>query len=77
VQICGLWNLVFRVAFFLAASYIVRIERVFASAGNDTSEFLSRLSCGVGVVGGWSGAGYLSRQPRSAADVLELSGEVG
>lgn len=55
----NLWFVEFGVqgGFFLAASYIVRIELVFASAGNDTSEFLPRLSCGVGLAGGWSGAG--------------------
>lgn len=37
---------------FLAASYIVRIERVFLTAGNDTSEFLPRLSCCVGLAEG-------------------------
>jgi len=52
---CGganLWFVEFGVqgGFFFAASYIVRIERVFATAGNDTSEFLSRLSCGVVLV---------------------------
>ena len=41
--------------FWLAASLqrpTLRVERVFLAAGNDTSEFLPRLSCCVGLAEG-------------------------
>ena len=58
-KFCGLWNLVFRVASSLQRPTLCGLSEFVVTAGNDTSEFLSRLSscwCGLGGRVEWSGA---------------------
>ena len=64
MQICGLWNLVFRVASSLQRPTLCGLSEFFVTAGNDTSEFLSRLSSCVGLVE-WC---WLSIVPALATD---------